>query len=493
MSLGQSIRHGAKWLLAANLAGQILQFAFGIVLARLLVPADFGLLVTVQIYTGLAGFIAGGGTGQALVRAKEAKLDDFRVVFTIQLVFGLVIYTAFFLTAPLFAHWYNEPIYIELFRVSALSFVARPFVSMPNIWLTRQMRFKQRTIVNAVCGTLSGVVSIVLARQQFGVWSLVFGGLAGLVFNTVALYSITPVRPGLSFDAALARELGLYGFKFASNEIATYVRRQTPNFFLGQLLGPAIVGLFNKADSLARAPRIVTHSVYDPIFRGLAESQDSLDRSRYIYLRTVMLLTVYMTPLFVGLAWLAHPFVAFVYGPKWISSAAPLAILSLTGPFAAIGNPSGAVLAARNWLGKEIFVHLLQTLLFAASCIVGLRWGLSGVAFGILVSEGLGVLFIAFLVNQCIKSTFMQLAISLAPGALLNLLLVGVLALMDFLLPTGIGEQHPLAYLAIMSIAGGIAYVSAFLLLPIPALTGEVFRWKRGLRMKFVGWRTFRE
>ena len=493
MSLGESIRHGAKWLLAGNLAGQILQFAFGIVLARVLVPADFGLLVTVQIFTGLAGFIATGGTGQALVRAKEAKLEDFQVVFTIQLAIGLLIYALFFITAPLFAHWYKEPLYNELFRVSALSFILRPFVNMPSIWLTREMRFKQRTVVSLACGTLGSIVSVTLAMQDFGVWSLVLGGLSGAALSAAALYGITPVRPAIRFDPALARELGLYGFKFTSNEIATYVRKQTPNFFLGQLQGPAIVGLFNKADSLARAPRVVTHSVYDPIFRGLAASQDNLDRSRYIYFRTVMLLTVYMTPLFVGLAWLAQPFVAFVYGPKWISSAAPLAILSLTGPLASIGNPSGAVLAARNWLGKEIFVHLLQTILFAASCIIGLRWGLSGVAIGILVSEGIGMLFIAFLVARCIKSTFLQFATSLAPGLLLNLILVGVLALADFLLPTGFGKQHSLAYLLIMSTAGGIAYISAFFLLPISALTTEVARWKSRLPLAFGGRRTLGE
>ena len=140
MSLGDSIRHGAKWLLAGNIAGQALQFGFGIVLARLLVPADFGALVTVQIFTGLAGFIAAGGTGQALIRAKEAKHEDFQVVFTIQLMVGILIYAAFFVAAPYFARWYGQPLYRDLFRVSAISFLLRPFLNMPNVWLTREMR-----------------------------------------------------------------------------------------------------------------------------------------------------------------------------------------------------------------------------------------------------------------------------------------------------------------------------------------------------------------
>lgn len=483
MTIGASIRQGAKWLLGGNLVSQVLQFGFGIALARILVPADFGLLVTVQIFTGLAGFIAAGGTGQALVRAKEAKPEDFQIVFTIQLVIGSLIYAAFFLTAPLFARWYDQPLYTELFRVSAISFVLRPFVNLPSIWLTREMRFKQRTIVNLTCATLGSALAVVLASRHFGVWSLVFGGLTGSLLSAVGLLSITPVRPALRFDWTVTRDLGLYGVKVSANDFVSYVRGQTANFILGRLQGPATVGLFNKADSLAKTPRLVAGSVYDPVFRSLAAVQDNIDQSRYIYFRTITLLMVYMTPLFVGLAWLAGPFIAFVYGPKWESSAAPLAILSLVGPLASIGYPSGAVLAARNWLGREIFVHLTQTLLFAASCIIGIRWGLPGVAWGILLSEALSVLFIAFLVTRCLKSTFKQLAASLAPGVLLNLLLVGVLVAMDLVLPQDLRGTQPLLYLLAMSSTGAAVYALAFLSLPIATLASEVARWKRALRL----------
>lgn len=483
MNLGDSIRHSAKWLLGGNLAAQVLQFGFGVALARLLVPADFGLLVTVQIFTGLAGFIAAGGTGQALVRAKSAVPEDFQVVFTIQLIFGVLIYAGFFVAARSFAHWYDQPIYGDLFRVSAITFVLRPFVNMPSIWLAREMRFKQRAIVSLASTTVGGILSVVLAWHHFGVWSLVFGGIAGSVFNIFALLSITPVRPALRFSASPAKEFGLYGFKVTINDIATYIRNQTPNFFLGHLQGPALVGLFNKADSLARAPKIVAYSVYDPLFRSLSTLQDNLDRSRYVYLRTVMLLTVYVMPLFVGLAWLAQPFIAFVYGPKWSASAAPLAILSLMGPFVCIGNPSGAVLAAQNWLGREVFVHLSQSVLLAASCVVGIRWGLTGVAWGILLSECLGVLFIAFLVTRCLESTFWQLAASLSPGLILNALLCTALLVVHLLLPHSLRELRPFTYMLIMSVGGGLVYLLAFLFMPIRALTSESARWKGKLRL----------
>ena len=93
MSAGQSIRSGTKWVFFGGIGSQALGFVFGVILARLLVPADFGTLVTIQILTGLVGYIAGGGMGQALVQAREASNADYQMVFTLQLLIGIVIYT----------------------------------------------------------------------------------------------------------------------------------------------------------------------------------------------------------------------------------------------------------------------------------------------------------------------------------------------------------------------------------------------------------------
>lgn len=480
------MRQGAKWLLGGNVATQALQFAFGVVLARLLVPADFGTLVTVQIFTGLAGFVSGGGMGQALVRAKDATKEDFQVVFTNQLAVGALIYLAFYVAAPLFAGWYHEPLYTDLFRVSAVSFLIRPFTNVPNAWLVRQMRFRERILVDLVCGTAGSALAVALAWFDWGVWSLVVGGMTGSLLSIVPLMTITPIRPGLRFDAQLTRQVGLYGFKVALNDLASYVRAQTPNFVLGRLSGPAIVGLFNKGDSLAKTPRMVAGSIYDPVFRGLAKAHDDVQQSQYLYFKSVTLLSVYMTPLFLGLAWLAHPFIAFVYGEKWLEAAQPLSILSIAGILACVGYPSGAVLAARNWLGREVFVHIVQTGLFALSCFVGLRWGLTGVSWGILLSEAFSVLFIALLVRSCLGSSFYRLAASLLPSLLLNFILCAALLLMDFLLPHGFPRARPFQYMLLMAAWGGLVYGSAFLFLPLASLADEALRWKRLLRLDFV-------
>jgi O-antigen/teichoic acid export membrane protein len=483
VNLGQSIRHGAKWLLAGNVASQALQFAFSVVLARLLVPADFGTLVTVQIFTGLAGFVSGGGMGQALIRAKETKLQDFQVVFTAQLALGLLVYAAFFFLAPAFSRWYDNPLYTDLFRVSAISFLLRPFFNMPNAWLSREMRFKQRSIIDVTCATISSVLSVVLAWQHFGVWSLVFGGLTGTVLSITVMFIATPVRPRLRFDAALARELGLYGIKVTSNDVVSYVRSQTPNFVLGVLQGPATVGLYNRAESLSRMPSIVSGSAYDSIFRGLAKTQEDKNTSRYIYFRTITLLTVYMLPIYVGFGWVAEPFIRTVYGAKWIEASIPLSILCFGGIFACIGHPSGAVLAANNWLGREIVVQATTTVLVAIACFVGIRWGLAGVAWGLLIAWAYSAISLNRLATRCLGATFKDLLSSLKPGLTLNVILYVALLTADRVVPSDLRVALPPVHLILITVIGFATYALSFLYLPIPALAKESAQWRSTLRL----------
>jgi O-antigen/teichoic acid export membrane protein len=100
MSLGESIRSGVKWLAFGKIGGRLFEFAFGVALARLLVPADFGMIATIAIFTGFVGMFVAGGMGQSLIRAKHADLNDFTAVFTLQLATGIVVYLVFFVCAP---------------------------------------------------------------------------------------------------------------------------------------------------------------------------------------------------------------------------------------------------------------------------------------------------------------------------------------------------------------------------------------------------------
>ena len=314
----KSVSSGALWLLGNNTGIQIINFIFGVILARLLLPADFGLLVTVQIFTGFAGLLASGGIGQALIRSKTADIRDFQVVFTMQLVICIFIYIFFLIVSPWIADFFNEPLYIDLIRVSALSFILRPFNSVARVSLQREMNFKPIAITSVTSMLISNTATVGMALNGIGVWSLVIGGLLGSFLSVIALLFVTgTANIRIRFDLKVAKQHGSFGIKYTINEIISYFRHQTANIFISRFMGTSSLGLFNKANSLAKMPFIiVSGAIYDPVLRAMASKQDDLDHTRYLYFRSIFILTLYSLPIYAATACLAKPFIAAVYGEK---------------------------------------------------------------------------------------------------------------------------------------------------------------------------------
>ncbi len=486
MSLPQSVRNSSKWLVSSNIVSQILQFAFGIALARLLVPADFGMIVTIQIFTGFVGLVASGGMGQALVRAKQAAEKDFQVIFSMQLAIGVLVYACFFAIAPWFADWFGNPLYKDLLRVSAISFVMRPFLSMHNIWLQREMRFKETSLIGLFVSLIVGVVSVLMAVNGFGVWSLVLGGLLGSVVTYILIFRLTPMHIRLHFDRMVARQHSGFGFKIVLNDLVNYLQNQTSNFIVTKMAGPAMVGLFNKGDSLAKLPFTTLSSpIYQPVFRAMSIEQDNPDRIKYLFFRMVSLLLLYTLPLYVGLWWLAEPFIVVLYGEHWVDAAIPLQILAPLGLLYCVGHPCGAVLAATNRLGREAIIQAITWAMVAFGCYFAIDqgWGLAGVAYAIVLSQIYSTTHFYLLANQCYRAKFSELFAAVSPALLLNCILVAVLLAVDAILPAEMRENSQVAYLFICTFSGGLAYVLGFLFLPLPAIKQEALRWKKLLRL----------
>jgi O-antigen/teichoic acid export membrane protein len=484
MSLGNRIRHGAAWLFVGNSGKQVLGFLFGVVLARLLAPEDFGILLTIQVFTGIAGFVAGGGMGQALVRAKEASQQDYDIVFTLQLGIGCLIYAGFFIAAPWFAKWYGTPLYADLLRVSALSFIFRPLINLPASMLHRHMRYKAQTVVGITGLLVSSLTSILMAWLGYGVWSLIWGGIAGSIYSAAVLIPLARWRPGFSLDFRRGRDIARYGLLVSVNDIVNYLRTQVSIFILSRTLGPASVGLFNKGESLALMPHsFITGSVYQVLFRAMAAEQDNLDKCRYLFFRSIALVAVYATPFYIGLLWLAEPLIRGIYGEKWVASAGPLMILAFAWPFWLANKLSGAVLAAQNWLGHELKIQIATLIVTALGVVIALPYGIDGVAWAVVGAAAFSGLYMHRLALRCLKAKWLNSLRAIVPAILLNAILAFSLYLLEQLLPPD-WIAHDLVNIVVIGITGALVYAGCLLFLPIPELATERLRWKAKLRLK---------
>ncbi|MBN8441179.1 MAG: lipopolysaccharide biosynthesis protein [Thauera sp.] len=478
MSLGNNLRRGALWLFIGNTGNQILGFLLGIILARILVPEDFGMILTIQIFTGLVGMVSGGGMGQALVRAKEATHADYNVVFTLQLAIGIAIYGCFFAVAPWFADWYRTPLYADLLRVSALSFILRPFVNLPSNMLHREMRYKAKAMMQLINLLLSNSLAIGMGLSGYGVWSLTVSGLICSAISSLILMHVSGWRPSLTANFSRARELARYGMLASANDIVVYLQQQVSTFVLSRGAGPTAVGHYNKADSIAYLPqRFVTGSVYDVLFRALAKEQDNLDLSRYLYFRSITLVALYALPLYVGLYFVAEPLILLLYGSRWLEAAAPISVLVMAGPFMIVENLSGAVLAARNKLGKELVVQVLMLVILVLAVLAGIPYGLTGVAVAFVTASVYRMFHMYWLASRALEARPAKLLAALSGPLLITALMALALVLADSMQPIDV-SGNGLLYLVYMGSIGGAVYAALFFMLPIAEIRSESARWK---------------
>jgi O-antigen/teichoic acid export membrane protein len=462
-----------------NTGNSMLQFAFGVVLARLLVPADFGMIITIQVFTGFVGMVTSGGMGQALIRAKSVDQDDFNAILTLQLALGILIYLILFLSSPWFAEYFGNPLYMDLMRVSALVFLIRPFVYMRTSWLNREMDFKKRSVIGIITGMVSGSSGILMALSGMGVWSLTLSGLVGAIFRNTLLARATPLNLRLNFDLSIMRKHSAYGSKIVANDFLGKLRQEAVKLILAKLAGPAFLGLYNKADSLHRLPyKMFASPVAQPLFRAMSKIQDDLDQTKYMFYRVITLLAVYILPFYIGLLWIAEPFIGFVYGEKWLPAAEPLEILAIAGFFYIISRPCGVLLMAQNRLAQEMLAQAVILVVAISACLIGLNWGLAGVSWGILATQVLQTFYYYILACRTIPTRHSDLIKAVAPGLVLNSILFLVLVIVDSLIHE-LKITSPGVYILAMAIPGLLAYLTAFFLIPIPSLQTEVVRWRQ--------------
>ncbi len=471
------------WL-AGNIGRRLLEFAFGIILARLLVPADFGMIVTISAFTGIVSIVSSGGMGQSLIRARDADDNDFSAAFTMQLTLGVVIYVCFYIAAPLIAVFFNNPLYTDLLaRLGSCLFDA-PFRAHSNRLAEPRHGIQETIASGRNLQILSGASSCLMAWLGMGVWSLILSGLLGSLVNNLLLTRITPVALRINFDWTKIRAHGGYGSKITVNDLLTYITRESKNLLISKLAGPTFMGLYNKAESLSRLPnQLVMPPTMQPVFRAMSMIQHDLGQTKAMYNRAIALLMVYTTPMYVGLWWVATPFIGLVYGEKWLAVAEPMQVLLMSGLFTNIAAPSGALLDAQNRLTQEMVALIVRLAVTIAAVFVGLTWGLQGLAWAIFSTHVFSAAYYFVLVRNTIGTTLGELLQSATPGLILNSLLFAVLGVASHALGS-LQTSLPAIYLFVMLFAGLASYVAAFVLLPIPALKSESERWKHEIAVR---------
>lgn len=477
---GRSVR-GASWLFVRRIAANVIRLAAMAVLARRLSAADFGLAALAQVLLAFSVLSGELGVGAYVIADRDVGCEErAHSAFWLGLLMTAGQLLIFALLSPVIAHIFKQPELPSVLGVLAIAFAFRQLSAIPDALMRRRLEYGPLVARDAASDFLTAIVSLVMAIQGFGVWSLVIPQAVVEPLRAVTSFWVAHWRPRWSRHHPEWRRIVAYSLHLVGTNLLVLAANDGDTLLVGKLLGATALGFYDLAYQLSNViGNNVTGVVSNVALSAFAAVSTDRERLRRGYVRVLRLLACIGFPALFGLFVLAPDAIAVLYGPRWALSAIMLrlfivftSVRIVTSPCAMIFNVVG-----RPDIGWKYNVFFVPA--YAAAIVIGSRWGVVGVAAGVTAVRFVGAIVPFWISTWLIDLSVIAAVAALGAICLAALMMAGtVWGLHAWLLTTRI---VPVTRLAVSIAVGSVAYF-AYLAMLDRAVMQEALGLMRTLR-----------
>ena len=394
MGLERQTIAGLKWTAAAKILTQTIAWGATLLVIRLLVPADYGLMALSAVVISICGGVAELGLGAALIQARTLTRTEIARVGGALVVLNGATFGMVCLVAPLLAQAFRQPELALVVQVSASQFLLGAVASIPEASAYRDMRFRFLAGTDIASGLATSAMTVLLALSGAGVWALVLGNLLGYVSRTaILLYAGPFVRP--SFSLRGIGQLVRFGGAWSAARFAWQLTYQADVLIAGRFLAQEAVGIYSVAVHLANLPVQKAMSIINPVaFPAIARLQHDLPLMRQRMLGAIRMLGLGAIPALWGLSAVVPEFVNVVLGSQWRSVILPFQLIAIVAPLRMISTLCATAVSALGRADIELANTLTSLVVFVAAMLVGVHWNFDGLAIAYVVAVS-----VSFLLN----------------------------------------------------------------------------------------------
>lgn len=404
MSLKKQALSGMGWTFFQQFSTQGILFVVSIVLARLLLPAEFGLIAMIGILIAVGNTLVDSGLSLSLIRTVDADEEDFSTVFYFNLAFSILIYIIVFLIAPYVSLFYNQPILINVIRIYGLIFIINSFSTVQTTRLTKLMDFETQMKVSIPSLVVSSVVGISMAYSGYGVWSLVISAVVRSTLNTVQLWFWSKWTPLWSFSTEKFRYHFNYGSKFLFSSILDIMFLNAYAIIIGKFFAPATLGYYNRADTLQQLPVLNISNVLNKVtFPLFVTIQDDDVRLKIVYSKIMKMVIFLVAPILIIMAFLAEPLFRFLFTEKWLPSVPYFQILCINGILFPIHSYNLAILKVKGYSSLFLKLEIFKKIMIVVIVAIAFQFGIYGLLYGSVVAS-----LLAFFINTHYSGKFLN-------------------------------------------------------------------------------------
>ncbi len=420
--LEHKVVSGVVWSFAEKFLTMLVQMVVSIIVARRLMPEDFGVMAILTFFTSVALTIVDSGFSQTLIRKREPSDSDYRSVFLFNVVVALVLYFVLWALAAPIARFYGHSVIRDVAPVLFLLLPINSLCVVQTVMFTREFRFKLLSNIVFFASLVSGVVAVAMAVAGCGIWALVAQRLLQMGIKAVAFWLIRRwrVRGGVSLSAL--RDMAPFSLRLLATDLIASIYNNVAHLFVGKIYSTASLGYYSQAQKLKDLAVISTvQSVQGVTYPALSKLLADEEKFSVGYERIVRLLSFVLFPAMLGLVAISSDMFMLLLGERWMPTVPYFRILALSGmvyPLAMVGyNVLKIKSDGRLVVRLEVVKRVVMTLVLCVTIPTGIEavaWGMTAMAFvEFLLNSGFALRLMSFGVVRLAKALLPSLLLSL--------------------------------------------------------------------------------
>lgn len=441
------------WKFFERFSTQIVSFVVTILLARLLLPEEYGAVALISIFINICNVIIDGGLNTALIQKNKADNTDFSTIFYFSIFISIVLYITLFIFAPFVSAFYNKPILNNVIRVLGLNLIFYAVNSIQRAYVSKHMLFKKLLYSSFVSVILSGILGVYLAYRGYGIWALVGQSLSSSLVTCIVMWFTIKWRPIFFFSIKRFISLFDYGWKIFLANFITIVFVEIRKLFIGKLYSPSSLAYYEKGEFL---PNLVMTNIFTSIqtilLPTLSGVQDDNLRVKSMMRRATKMSCFVIYPITAGMIVVADSLVNFLLGSNWMGAVPFIQIMCIANFFRPITIANWEAIKALGHSGITLKLEIIKKIVDITILLISINIGVFAIAWGVVLFNSICV-FINLAPNiRLLNYKIKEQVLDALPTLFISILMGGIIHCISFM------EISDLATLVIQIMLGCLSY-----------------------------------
>ncbi len=415
---------GGFYLTIVNVLSQLLAIVVNIVLARLLLPEDFGLVALTMTFIGFITLFTSIGFGASIIHEGETTQQKLSSIFWINLFLSLGSFLIILLTAQFAADFYEEKRLVPIIIVAAFNILLNPFFIIHYKLLERDLEFKIISKINLSITVIGSVAAIIAAYYDLGVYALVLQSLVATVVRMVLVLIYKKWKPNYYYRFSEIKTMFWYSLKFKASNMALYFERNIDYLILGKFFNSAILGYYAFAYNIMYTPvKRISYIFSEVLFPSFSSFKE--DKTKIIggYFKSVQLIAMVSFPAMIILAFNAEFIIQIVFGQKWNEAIPIVRILCFAGAIQSISQFGGVIFSSIGKPEVTMYVSVGRTILTVLAIVFGVQYGVLWVAYFLVIAKAISYIIFLIVLHHYISFSIGTLIRSLRGTIVLSFIL----------------------------------------------------------------------